>query len=69
MSLVYLQTLLLALIQGVSVFIPVSSSAHLILFSYIIDSYIHYYTYERSTEVGKNFKKLLEIYEREDGMS
>lgn len=38
-------------------------------YEYIIDSYIHYYTYERSTEVGKNFKKLLEIYEREDGMS
>ena len=39
MSLVYLQTLLLALIQGVSEFIPVSSSAHLILFSNIINNY------------------------------
>ena len=39
MSLVYLQTLLLALIQGVSEFIPVSSSAHLILFSNIIQNY------------------------------
>ena len=33
MSLVYLQTLILAFIQGVSEFIPVSSSAHLILVS------------------------------------
>ena len=39
MLLVYLQTLFLALIQGVSEFIPVSSSAHLILFSKIINDY------------------------------
>jgi len=39
MSLVYLQTLLFAFIQGVSEFIPVSSSAHLIVFSNIISNY------------------------------
>ena len=39
MSLIYLQTLILSLIQGVSEFIPVSSSAHLILFSYIFNDY------------------------------
>ena len=38
MSLIYLQTLILALIQGVSEFIPVSSSAHLIIFSNIINN-------------------------------
>ena len=39
MSLIYLQTLILSLIQGVSEFIPVSSSAHLIIFSDIFNSY------------------------------
>ena len=39
MSLIYLQTLILSIIQGVSEFIPVSSSAHLILFSNIFKSY------------------------------
>ena len=38
MSLIYLQTLILAFIQGVSEFIPVSSSAHLIIFSNIINN-------------------------------
>ncbi len=33
MSLIYLQTLFLSLIQGISEFIPVSSSAHLVIFS------------------------------------
>ena len=37
MSLIYLQTLILSLIQGISEFIPVSSSAHLILFSDIFN--------------------------------
>ena len=39
MSLIYLQTLILSLIQGVSEFIPVSSSAHLVLFSDIFNGY------------------------------
>ena len=39
MSLIYLQTLILSLIQGISEFIPVSSSAHLVLFSDIFNSY------------------------------
>ena len=52
MSLVYLQTLLLALIQGVSEFIPVSSSAHLILFSYIIDSYSSSVLIDTSLHLG-----------------
>ena len=39
MSLIYLQTLILSLIQGVSEFIPVSSSAHLVLFSEIFNGY------------------------------
>ena len=52
MSLVYLQTLLLALIQGVSEFIPVSSSAHLILFSHIIDSYSSSVLIDTSLHLG-----------------
>ena len=39
MSLIYLQTLILSLIQGISEFIPVSSSAHLVLFSDIFKGY------------------------------
>ena len=39
MSLIYLQTIILSLVQGVSEFIPVSSSAHLIIFSDIFNSY------------------------------
>ena len=39
MSLIYLQTLILSLIQGFSEFIPVSSSAHLVLFSDIFQNY------------------------------
>ncbi len=39
MSLIYLQTIILALIQGISEFIPVSSSAHLIVFSDISNNY------------------------------
>ena len=39
MSLIYLQTLILSFIQGVSEFIPVSSSAHLVLFSDIFNDY------------------------------
>ena len=39
MSLIYLQTLILSLIQGISEFIPVSSSAHLVIFSDIFNSY------------------------------
>ena len=39
MSLIYLQTIILSLIQGVSEFIPVSSSAHLVLFSDILNGY------------------------------
>ena len=39
MSLIYLQTLFLSLIQGISEFIPVSSSAHLVLFSEIFNGY------------------------------
>ncbi len=39
MLLIYLQTLILSLIQGISEFIPVSSSAHLVLFSDIFNVY------------------------------
>ena len=39
MSLIYLQTIILSLIQGVSEFIPVSSSAHLVLLSDILNGY------------------------------
>ena len=52
MSLVYLQTLLLALIQGVSEFIPVSSSAHLILFSNIINDYSNSVLMDTSLHLG-----------------
>ena len=33
----YLEILILSIIQGISEFLPVSSSAHLIIFSNIID--------------------------------
>ena len=39
MSLIYLQTLILSLIQGISEFIPVSSSAHIVIFSDIFKNY------------------------------
>ena len=52
MSLVYLQTLLLALIQGVSEFIPVSSSAHLIIFSNIINNYSSSVLMDTSLHLG-----------------
>ncbi len=39
MSLIYLQTIILSLIQGISEFVPVSSSAHLVLFSDIFENY------------------------------
>ncbi len=52
MSLVYVQTLLLALIQGVSEFIPVSSSAHLILFSNIIHNYSSSVLMDTSLHLG-----------------
>ena len=39
MSLIYVQTVILSLIQGISEFIPVSSSAHLVLFSEIFNGY------------------------------
>jgi len=39
MSFIYLQTVILSLIQGISEYIPVSSSAHLILFSDFFNSY------------------------------
>ena len=52
MSLVYLQTLLLALIQGVSEFIPVSSSAHLIIFSNMINNYSNSVLMDTSLHLG-----------------
>ena len=52
MSLVYLQILLLAFIQGVSEFIPVSSSAHLIVFSNIINSYSSTVLMDTSLHLG-----------------
>jgi len=52
MLLVYLQTLLLALIQGFSEFIPVSSSAHLIIFSNIINNYSSSVLMDTSLHLG-----------------
>tara|TARA_B100000959_G_scaffold260108_1_gene296298 strand:+ start:8340 stop:9107 length:768 start_codon:yes stop_codon:yes gene_type:complete len=52
MSLVYLQTLILAFIQGVSEFMPVSSSAHLIIFSNIIKSYSSSVLMDTSLHLG-----------------
>jgi len=52
MSLVYLQTLLLAFIQGVSEFIPVSSSAHLIIFSNMINNYSNSVLMDTSLHLG-----------------
>ena len=44
--------MLLALIQGVSEFIPVSSSAHLILFSNIINDYSNSVLMDTSLHLG-----------------
>ena len=52
MSLVYLQIIILALIQGVSEFIPVSSSAHLIIFSNIIKNYSSSVLMDTSLHLG-----------------
>jgi len=52
MSLVYLQTLILAFIQGVSEFMPVSSSAHLIIFSNIIKNYSSSVLMDTSLHLG-----------------
>tara|TARA_B100002051_G_scaffold228552_1_gene225180 strand:+ start:204 stop:971 length:768 start_codon:yes stop_codon:yes gene_type:complete len=52
MSLVYLQTLLLSFIQGVSEFIPVSSSAHLIVFSNIINNHSSSVLIDASLHLG-----------------
>ena len=52
MSLIYLQTLVLALIQGVSEFIPVSSSAHLIIFSNLITNYSSSVLMDTSLHLG-----------------
>ena len=52
MSLVYLQTLILAFIQGVSEFVPVSSSAHLIIFSNIIRNYSSSVLMDTSLHLG-----------------
>ena len=52
MSLVYLQTLLLSFIQGVSEFIPVSSSAHLIVFSNIINNHSSSVLIDTSLHLG-----------------
>ena len=52
MSLVYLQTLLLAFIQGFSEFIPVSSSAHLIILSNIINNYSSSVLMDTSLHLG-----------------
>ncbi len=52
MFLVYLQTLLLAFIQGISEFIPVSSSAHLIIMSNIISNYSSSILMDASLHLG-----------------
>ena len=52
MSLVYLQTLLLAFIEGFSEFIPVSSSAHLIILSNIINNYSNSVLMDTSLHLG-----------------
>ena len=57
MSLVYLQTLLLALIQGVSEFIPVSSSAHL----YIISELFDFKNQSLMIDVGMHLGSLLAV--------
>ncbi len=52
MSLIYLQTLILALIQGVTEFIPVSSSAHLVLISNIFTKYNNPVLMDTSLHLG-----------------
>ncbi len=52
MSLIYLQTLILSLIQGFSEFLPVSSSAHLIIFSNIIKNYSSSVLMDTSLHLG-----------------
>ena len=52
MSLIYLQTIILSLIQGISEFIPVSSSAHLIIFSDILNFYKNSVSIDASLHLG-----------------
>ena len=52
MSLIYLQTIILSLIQGVSEFIPVSSSAHLVIFSDIFKNYKNSVLMDTSLHLG-----------------
>ena len=52
MSLIYLQTLVLSLLQGFSEFLPVSSSAHLIIFSNIIKNYSSSVLMDTSLHLG-----------------
>jgi len=52
MSLIYLQTLILSLIQGFSEFLPVSSSAHLIIFSNIMKNYSSSVLMDTSLHLG-----------------
>jgi len=64
MSLVYLQTLILAFIQGVSEFMPVSSSAHLIIFSNIIKSYSSSVLMDTSLHLGSLIAIIHFFFER-----
>ena len=52
MSLIYLQTLFLSLIQGISEFIPVSSSAHLVIFSEFFKNYNNSVLMDASLHLG-----------------
>ena len=52
MSLIYLQTFILSFIQGVTEFIPISSSAHLLIFSEIFISYNNSVLFDASLHLG-----------------
>lgn len=52
MSLIYLQTFILSFIQGVTEFIPISSSAHLLIFSEIFISYNNSVLFDTSLHLG-----------------
>ena len=60
----FLQILLLSFIQGLTEFLPISSSAHLILFSSFFNSNIQSLNFDVSVHLGTLFAAL--VYFKEE---